>query len=388
MGPYGRIGTLNLQDLFLLDPDVIYLNHGSFGACPRPVFDEYQKWQMRLETEPVRFMREEVFAGLRQARIALGNFLHCSGDDLVLVPNPTTAINTVIRSLNLRPGDEILTTNHEYGALNRAWERFCTKTNTRLIQFKVELPVTTVEKFVDHFFTRVNPRTKVIFISQITSPTALIFPVHEICARARELGLMTIIDGAHVPGHIPLNIREMNPDIFTGACHKWLCTPKGCSFLYVRREIQSLIEPLVTSWGSEIRDPDESPFIAEHEWQGTRDMSSFLTVPAAIQFHDTYLTEGVKEKCRRFTREARNRLLELVGTEPLSQGPEPWLGQVVSVEIPGNDPDKISQQLLSQFQIDVPVFSWENRSLLRVSIHRYNRQEHIDSLLTALKTLL
>jgi len=378
----------NLQDLFLLDPDVIYLNHGSFGACPRPVFDEYQKWQAHLEMEPVRFMREEVFSLLRQARRVLGDFLHCSGDDIVFVPNPTTAINTVIRSLNLDPGDEILTTNHEYGALIRAWERFCAETNTRLVQHKVELPLTTVEKFVEQFFTRVSTKTRVIFISQITSPTALIFPVREICARARELGLITIIDGAHVPGHIPINIREMDPDVFTGACHKWLCTPKGCSFLYIRREIQSWIHPLVTSWGLEIRDRNESPFIAEHEWQGTRDISAFLTVPAAIQFHETYLKEIVKAKCRGFIVEARDQLLDLVNTEPLSLGVDPWLGQMASVEIPVKDPEEVSQQLLNKFQIEIPVFSWENRSLLRISIHGYNHQDHIDSLLTALKTLL
>lgn len=388
MGPHGRAGPLVLQQRFLLDRRITFLNHGSFGACPRPVFESYQNWQNRLEQQPVRFMLDEIFNHLRNSREMLGAYLNCSGDDLVFVPNPTTAVNTVMRSLTLEPGDEILSTNHEYGALVRAWKKFSGETGTRFIQRQIELPVTTKEVFVDQFLAGVSEKTRVIFISQITSPTALIFPVQEICARARELGLFTIIDGAHVPGHIPLNISEIDPDIYTGACHKWLCAPKGCSFLYVRREVQPRIQPLVTSWGLEIRKNNESAFIAEHEWQGTRDLSAYLTIPSAIKFQDEYLTETVKKDCRKLTREARDRLLDLTGTEPLCPGDETWLGQMASVEIPVKNPNDFGQMLFSKYRIEIPVFAWESRHFLRISVQAYNNREQIEALLMAVNTLL
>ena len=198
---------------FLLSPDVTFLNHGSFGACPKPVFEKYQYWQKELERQPVQFMAEDVYTHLKTARDILSKFVGCESDDLFFVPNSTTAGNTVINSLDLKPGDEILTTDHEYGALIRAWEAYCTMSGTRLNQHDIPLPVTTHDKFTEHFWDGVTDRTKVIFISQVTSPTALIFPVHEICQRARERNILTIVDGAHVPGQIPLNISEMDPDV-------------------------------------------------------------------------------------------------------------------------------------------------------------------------------
>ncbi len=376
-----------MKDLFLLNPKITFLNHGSFGACPRPVFEDYQRWQRRLEEEPVQFMGGAVYEHLQGSREALGIFIGCSGDDLVFVPNPTT-VNTVMRSLDLKPGDEILSTNHEYGALIRAWRHYAEETGTRFIQREIALPVTTADDFVECFWVGVTDRTRVIFISQITSPTALIFPIAELCHRARERNILSVVDGAHVPGHIPLNMSELDPDVYTGAVHKWLCAPKGCSFLYVRRELQPRIKQLVTSWGSAGRDPSPSPFLVEHQWQGTRDLSAFLTVPAAVQFQHDYLTDSVKQQCRQLTLQARERLLYLFGTVPLSPGTDTWLGQMASVELPIQDGTSVQQKLYADFQIEIPIFHWENRNLLRVSVQVYNDADDVDRLLSALKQVL
>jgi len=272
--------TANLRDLFLLNPQIYYLNHGSFGACPRPVFERYQEWQRELETQPVEFLSRRVPTLLQDAREALASYLNCPAEDLVYFPNPTTAINMVARSLDLSPGDEILTTNHEYGAMDRTWRFIAEKTGAKYINHPFPLPVSSPVDFINQFWKGVTPKTKVVFLSQITSQTALTFPVSEICARAREDGILTIIDGAHAPGQIHVDLTALGADIYTGACHKWMCAPKGAAFLYASIEIQSWLEPLVVSWGYQAEQPGESQFIDYHQWQGTRDIAAFLSVPA------------------------------------------------------------------------------------------------------------
>ncbi|HBY06555.1 MAG TPA: hypothetical protein DEH22_01705 [Chloroflexi bacterium] len=208
------------KELFLLDPDVIFLNHGSFGACPRPVFEVYQQWQLELERQPVEFLGRRASPLLAEARAALAEYLHCQPDEVVYANNPTTAINLIVRSLPLQPGDEILATDHEYGAMERTWHFVCQKTGAIYRQQHIPLPVSTSEAFVETFWAGVTPQTRVIFISHITSPTGLIFPIAEICQRARQAGILTIVDGAHAPGQIPLDLTALGADFYTGACHK------------------------------------------------------------------------------------------------------------------------------------------------------------------------
>ncbi len=375
-----------MKDHYLLDPKITFLNHGSFGACPKPVFKDYQNWQRKLEEQPVRFLREEVYHHLKNARDALGAYVGSDGDDLIFVPNPTTAVNTVIRSLNLSAGDQILSTDHEYGSLVRAWEWFTQDIQVEFIQRELLLPMTTHEEFVQHFWAGVTDRTRVIFLSHITSSTGLIFPAEEICKKARDAGILTIIDGAHVPGHIPLNITEMEPDIYTGACHKWLSAPKGASFLYVKKEFQELIKPLIISWGREV-DPSPSPFIHENQLQGTRDPSPFLAVPAAIRFQEENDWESVKSQCRRLTRETRDRVYEIINTAPICPNSEEWLGQMATVEIEVDDPEKVKNSLLEDYAIEIPVFSWKDKAFLRFSFNAYNNPRDADFLINALKEI-
>ena len=376
-----------MRKTFLLSPDVTFLNHGSFGACPKPVFEKYQYWQRELERQPVQFMAEDIYKHLETARTKLGKFMGCDGDDLFFVPNPTTGVTTIINSLEINPGDEILSTDHEYGALIRGWGSICKKTSARFIQREIPLPCTTHEDFTEYFWEGITEKTKVIFISHITSSTAMIFPIHEICRRAREREILTIIDGAHVPGHIPLNISEIDPDVYVGACHKWLCAPKGSSFLYVRKTFQDKMAPLITSWGDEGADPSDSSFLLENQWQGTRDMSAFLAVTEAIEFQQNDAWKVQTERCRWLVRETRSRLDEYFELDHLCPNTEEWLGQMASIEIKTIDLIKLKNTLLKEFSIEVPIFEWKGKNILRYSFQVYNDLKDADLLIYALREM-
>ena len=376
---------MNLREQFLLDPAVIYLNHSSYGACPRPVFQVYQEWQLQLERQPVDFLDRKAPGLMAEARAALAEYVGCGADDLVYFPNPTTAINMVARSLKLGTGDEILTTDHEYGAVDRTWRFICDRRRARYIRRAIPLPIQEDEDFVEHFWSSVNEHTRVIFISHITSPTAIKFPVEDLCARAREAGIITIIDGAHAPGQIPLNLTDLGADIYTGACHKWLCAPKGASFLYARPELQGVLEPLIVSWGWDAEQPGSSRFIDHHEWQGTRDIAAFLSVPAAIEFQRKHRWDDVRRHCIELTVQTRGRLLEIFGTPKLTESQE-WALQMAAVELPESNHD-IQRRLLEEHALEVLVHQWHNRSFLRFSFQGYNDLADAHSLIAAVQTL-
>jgi isopenicillin-N epimerase len=379
----------NLKSDFLIDPSVIFLNHGSFGACPKPVFKTYQYWQRELERQPMEFMSRRAIDLLASARQELAQYLNVKPDDVVYFSNPTTAINMVVRSLDLQPGDEILATNHEYGAMDRTWRFICDRTGARYQQQPIPLPVTDQSEFIEAFFQGLTPYTRVIFISHITSQTALIFPVAEICQRARQAGLISIVDGAHAPGQIPLDLKTFEADIYTGACHKWLCAPKGSAFLFARREVQSLLKPLVISWGYESEKPGPSQFIDYHEWQGTRDLAAFLSVPAAIRYQRDNDWENVQESCHKLASQTRSQLNTITGLDAISPDSPNWFGQMFAACLPeGVDPENIKQQLYDQYNIEVLAHMWQEQPFIRVSFQAYNDHTHADALLTALKELL
>lgn len=407
-----------LKSHYLLDPDVIFLNHGSFGACPRPVLEACQEYQRELERLPTRFLGGRARDLLDASRAALAGFVGVSADDIVYFTNPTTAINVVARSLadeysarnghdgglrpplRLKPGDEILTTDHEYGAMERTWRYVCYRTGARMVQRTIPLPVTTQAEFVEHFWAGVTPRTRVIFISHITSPSALIFPVAEICRRAREAGILTVVDGAHAIGQIPLNLAELGADIYTGACHKWLSTPKGCAFLYTRPEVQSWLEPLVVSFGWESDHPGPSRYVDWHQWQGTRDLSPFLAVPAALAFRQQHDWNAVQRRCHLMAVETRRRIHALSGLPTICPDPqlpaegEPvpradaWFCQMFSALLPPVDAAQLSRRLWDEYRIEVPVGPWKGQVRMRISFQAYNDQHDADTLVEALTRLL
>jgi len=312
---------------FLLDPNITFLNHGSFGACPKPVFDAYQQWQLELEQRPIEFLGRRALSLLAESREKLAQYLNCAARDLVYFPNPTTAINMVVRNLDLQPGDEVLSTDHEYGAMDRTWRYFCEKKGAHYIQRHIPLPLSTHTDFVEHFWAGVTQKTKIIFLSHITSTTALVFPAAEICKRAREAGILCIVDGAHAPAQIDLDLQEVDADIYTGACHKWMMAPKGAAFLYVRRELQDSLDPLVVSWGydSEPSFGSGIQFIDYHEWQGTRDIAAFLSVPAAIKYQREQDWGHVRARARNLLGVAIEKIQALIGMPPIHQrGTDKW----------------------------------------------------------------
>lgn len=379
----------SLKHHFLLDPEIIYLNHGAFGACPKPVFETYQAWQRRLECQPVKFLAREITGHLARAREQLAQYLHCDPQDVVYFPNPTTAANMVARSLALRPGDEVLCTDHAYGAMDRTWRFVCNKTGARYISQPLPLPFTTPDAIVERFWAGVTDRTRVIFLDHLSSRTALRFPVEAVCQRARQAGILTLIDGAHAPGQIALDLPEISADLYVGACHKWLCAPKGAAFLYARREIQPLLEPLVVSWGYDHPTYDTGyTFINHHEWQGTRDMSAFLSVPAAIAFQAEHDWVTVRARCRALAADTRARINALTGLDPICPDAPHWLQQFFVARLPEVDTDALQTRLYNEYRIEVPTVHWQGERLLRVSIQGYNTQADADALLAALKTLL
>jgi isopenicillin-N epimerase len=376
-----------LRELFLLQPGLTFLNHGTFGACPRPVFEVYQRWQVELERQPVEFLGRRSADLLAEARAKLAAYVGAAADEVVYFPNPTTAINMVVRSLELRPGDEILTTDHEYGAMDRTWRFVGAKIGARYIHRPVPMPVTTHAEFVETFWAGVTGRTRIIFISHLTSPTALILPVQAICRRAREAGILTIVDGAHAPGQIPLNLSELGADLYTGACHKWLCAPKGSAFLYARREVQAQLDPLVVSWGWESDTPSGSQFVDYHQWQGTRDIAAFLATPAAIQFQAEHHWEAVRAGCHALAREARRQINELTGLPALCPDSSEWFSQMAAVRLPPVDVETLKTRLYDDYRVEVPVFKWNDQPILRFSFQGYNSAADVEALVRALKAI-
>jgi isopenicillin-N epimerase len=378
--------ALDLRSSFLLDPDVIYLNHGSFGACPRPVFETYQNWQRTLEQEPVQFLGIHAAEHLLKARGTLADLVGCRAEDLVYFPNPTTAINMVARSLDLQPGDEILTTDHEYGAMDRTWRFICQATGARIVRQSIHLPLPPAEGIVDGLWSRVSARTRLVFLSHITSQTALTLPVQAVCTRARKAGILSIVDGAHAPGQLPLDLEAVGADLYTGACHKWLCAPKGSAFLFARREIQERLKPLVVSWGWEAEKPSGSTFIDHHEWQGTRDLAAYLSVPAAIDFQRRHDWPAVQAASHELAVGSRRRLNLMLDQAPIC-GDEAFQ-QMFTVQLPEVDPERLQRRLFLEHRIEVPVFRWNDSCWMRVSIQAYNSPSDIDALLEALDALL
>jgi len=377
-----------MKSLFQLDNSITFLNHGSFGACPKPIFEAYQCFQKELESEPVHFVQVKQPNYLKTAREALAKFLNCSSKDLFFTPNPTFAINTVMRSLNLQVDDEILSTNHEYGAMDRTWSFFCKKSGAKYIQQQISLPIQSKEQILDEFWKGYSSKTKVIFLNQFSSATALIFPVKEICQKARELGLITIIDGAHVPGHIDLDISDLKPDYYTGTMHKWMLAPKGASFLYTRKELQNSLEPLVVSWGYESLFPSDSQYLDYHEYQGTNDVSQYLCTPNVIQFLEENNWTAVSLNCKNIVLENYQRFCDLFGMQPICPISSEFLGQMASVPVPTKKPQELKALLYDKYKIQIPVMPLNDKVYMRYSINAYNSQEDLDVLYTALKDII
>ncbi len=371
----------HLAEQYLLDPEIVYLNHGSFGAVPRPVFENYQYWQRELEANPVQFLGRRAPDLLAAAREKLGAFINASGDDLTFVPNVTYGLNIVARSLNLEEGDEILSTSHEYGAVDRTWRFSCEKTGARLVSQPITLPVVDTGHVIEQIWAGVGERTKVISLSHITSPSALILPVGEICRRARKAGILTVVDGAHAPGQLDLDMQEIGADFYSGNCHKWLSSARGAGFLYARPDRQHLLEPLVVSHGWRSDEPGSSQFQNNFSWVGTIDPAAYLSVPSAIDFFEENDWPQVRQACHLLLKESEDRILALSGLPPIS--PESMWSQMRLALLPGKI--EMYRRLWEEHCIVVPVGEQGGQPGIRISVQAYNCPAHLDTLVSALK---
>lgn len=374
----------NLKEAFLLREDITFLNFGSFGATPKPIFEAYQRFQRELEYEPVQFIINKGPEYLKESRVRLAEFLSCKPDDLVYVPNPTYAVNIVARSFDLKAGDEVLSTNIEYGACDRTWDFYCAEKGAKYVRQEITLPIASKKAFLADFWKGFSEKTRMVFISQITSATGLILPVKEICEEAKRRNLMVFVDGAHVPAHIHLNLTELNADFYTGACHKWMMTPKGSSFLHVKPEHQEQLDPLVVSWGYKADFPGDSQFLDYHQFNGTRDFSAYLTIPEAIDFMKWNDWWGVAESCRMLVQKWLPKLCDLVGSKPLAPVTDEFIGQLGSIPVRCENPMELKKVLYNEYKIEIPVMVQNGQVYVRYSINAFNSEEDLVKLEKAL----
>jgi isopenicillin-N epimerase len=382
-----------------LDPEVTFLNHGSFGACPTRVLEEQSRLRARMEAEPVRFLLRELEGLADAARAALGSFLDADPDDLAFVNNATTGVNTVLKSLRFDPGDELLTTDHEYNASRNALDFVASRWGVKVVVAKLPWPVRSAQAVMDTVISHVTERTRLLLIDHITSQTALVLPVAHLIRALRERGVETLVDGAHAPGQVPLSLRQLGAAYYTGNCHKWLCAPKGAAFLHVRRDLQPAIRPLVTSHGYNSRREDRSRFRLDFDWLGTDDPTPFLCVPKALEVMGGMLPGGWPEVM------ASNRAKVLAGRSLVCQWlgvaphcPEELVGSMATVPLPEGFPeqpsvlglDPLQDQLFFEYGIEVPITPWPRppHRHVRLSAQLYNSHADYQRLAEALETLL
>ncbi|MEY3328913.1 MAG: hypothetical protein RLZZ115_1796 [Cyanobacteriota bacterium] len=362
---------------WLFDPKVTFLNHGAFGACPIPVLDSQYQFRQQLEQQSCHFFVREYEILLDNARVELANFVGANPEELVFIPNATTGVNTVLRSLIFSEQDELLTTNHEYNACRNVLDFVASRTGAKIIIADIPFPVASSEEIIDAIMAKVSPRTKLVLIDHITSQTGLIFPIQEIIKKLTHLGIDTLVDGAHAPGMLELNLQAIGATYYTGNCHKWLSAPKGAAFLSVQRDRQSLIRPLTISHGANSTRSDRSRFLLEFDWTGTPDPSAYLCIPEAIKFMGSLLPGGWSELIKtnhNLVVNARKLLSEKIGIN--LSCPDDMIGSMAVLPLgeKWQNYDNLNQKLWEEYQIEVPIMPWEDqtKSLMRISAQIYN----------------
>jgi len=339
-----------------------------------------------LERQPVEFLQRRLPDLFISVRKEIARFLHTQMENILLVTNITVGFNIVARSLKLGPGDEVLTTDHEYGSMNTMWQYLANQKGFKYVMREVPLPIVSAEQFIESFWQGVTPNTKVIFISHITSPTAIIFPVKEICARARKAGILTVVDGAHVPGQLPLDLEDIGADFYSVNLHNWVCSPKGAAFLYARKEVFPMLEPLILTAMWKLDRPADSSPLDMMEYIGTRDPAAFLAIPDAIRFLEENHWDVVRTQCHELAADTRRRLTEISGLPAYCPDSMEWYSQMGTAMLPKNiDPAKLKAFLYDQYRIEVPVGEWKGHNQIRFSFQAYNSQSDVDSMIHAVE---
>jgi isopenicillin-N epimerase len=385
-----------------LDPRITFLNHGSFGACPTSVLAEQARLREQMENEPLRFLWREIDTKIDAAREDLADFLHADPEELVFVNNATAGVNAVVRSLDLQPGDELLTTNHAYNACHNVLAECARRSGARVVVAHVPFPIEDPEQVVQAVLGAVTKRTRLALVDHVTSPTAVIFPIVDLVVELESRGVDVLVDGAHAPGMVPLDLRALRPAYYTGNLHKWVCAPKGAGFLHVRRDRQAGIQPPIISHGYNTPRPGRSRFHDAFDWQGTLDITAWLAVPAAIRFCEMLIPGGwpaLMDSNHSLANAARSMLCERLGVKPPC--PEFMLGSMATLPLPeifqrdvGGESravierfDPLQTQLFEEHGIEVPLIKFGDpvRRWFRVSAQAYNSASDYLKLANALQ---
>jgi isopenicillin-N epimerase len=373
------------------DNGVVYLNHGSFGPPPAPVRADYDRWMDQLQRNPMEFFVRRLDGLLDHAAERLASFVGCRGKDLIFVPNATFAMNIVADNTLLAAGDEVLLNDHEYGAVMRIWRRRCDQAGAQVVVAKLPEPLESQAAIVDALFERVTPRTRMIVVSHVTSPTAVILPVEAICVRAREAGIAVCIDGPHAVAMRPLAISDLGCDYYCASCHKWLSAPFGSGFLYVRGSRKSELKPPILSWGRSLSGRP-STWKDEFHWSGTYQPAAWLAIPAAIDFLKQVGIDNFRERTHALAKSARDRMVAELDAQPLTPDDPAWYGSMATLRLPwlkersthpGN-PNPVQQRLAEHEGLEIPIVEWAGHAHIRVSCHLYNTQNDLDRLIEAL----
>ena len=384
-----------------LAEDMTFLNHGSFGCCPKPVLAYQQELRDRLERQPVRFFVHDLESLWDEARTCLANFVGADPDGLTFIANATHGVNTVLRSLSFEKDDELLVTDHEYNACRNALNYVAERTGAVVTLARIHTPVAQPEDILASILEKVTSRTKLLLIDHVSSPTAVVFPLESIVKEMRSRGIETLVDGAHAPGMLPLDLENLGAEYYTGNCHKWLCAPKGAAFLYVRPDCQSRIRPLAISHGANATRKDRSPFHLEFSWTGTSDPTACLSVPKAIEWVGQLHPKGwpgIMKRNNRLALAARSYLFESLNWQPTA--PASMIGSMVSFHMPDaetNTPptsplyaDPLQEKLWGEHRVEVPIIPWPRppKRLMRISAQLYNTAEDYSKLSESLKNVL
>jgi isopenicillin-N epimerase len=387
--------TPDVRTNWLIPEDVAYLNHGSFGPTPKAVLEVREEWSRRLAAQPMDFFLRQLEPALDVAAAVLAKFIDVEPSHLAFVDNATAAMNVVAATVALAPGDEVLLNDHEYGAVQRIWRTVAAKSGAKVVSAQIPVPIASESDIVEPLVAAVTPRTKLIVVSHVTSPTAIVFPVHEICRRAKERGITVCIDGPHAVAMRDLSLKTLDCDFYCASLHKWLSAPFGSGFLYIAPKWQGRLNTPVTSWGKSLGGRP-ARWQDALNWLGTRDPAACLAVPEAIRFLEAYGLAQFQDTTHDLCREARRSLESVTGCRALVPDSPEWYGSMITVPLPLGGPrrarpnaiDPLQQTLRDQYRIEVPVFDWRDRRYLRVSCHLYNTRADVQRLADALREQL
>ena len=376
-----------LREQFLIDPTVAYLNHGSYGACPIPVFEAYQAYQKELETEPASLLYRDFASRIQKSRERLALFLNCQSDQLAFVRNATYGMNMAANSVDLQPGDKVLATNFEYGAVERMWEMICAERGAELVKVKIPLPYQSSEAMIQLFKSQIDSSIKVITFPHISAATAQLFPIKDLVQLAKSHGAISVIDGAHAPGQLNVNLKDIDADFYVGNCHKWMLSPKGVGFVYVARKWEDKIRPPAISWGN--ISSGTNRLLLENDWQGTADISPILAVEDSITFlKENQWFNRVIPECSKLIDEFNTTILDVTGMRSLYEKNDFEPPQMRSFLLPDGNHSSLHNRLFHDFMIELPVFMDFEDHFFRVSVQAYNNRSDLERLIDALKELL